>query len=48
MGIGLIQGGVLEPKLWNIDYEEALQKFDSTEMLEKFHVFYGKKNGFQI
>jgi len=36
MGIGLIQGGVLEPKLWNIGYEEALNKLkdihdDSTE-----------------
>ncbi len=26
MGKGLIQGGILEPKLWNIGYEEALKK----------------------
>ena len=43
MGIGLIQGGVLEPKLWNIGYEEVLNKFNSNEMLEKYHVFLWKK-----
>ena len=43
MGIGLIQGGVLEPKLWNIGYEEALNKFNTVEMLDKFHVFLWKK-----
>ena len=43
MGIGLIQGGVLEPKLWNIGYEEALNKFNTDEMLDKFHVFLWKK-----
>ena len=43
MGIGLIQGGVLEPKLWNIGYEEALDKFNTDEMLDKFHVFLWKK-----
>ena len=44
MGIGLIQGGVLEPKFWNIGYEEVLKKFESEEMLEKFHVFLWKKD----
>jgi len=44
MGIGLIQGGVLEPKLWNIGYEEALKKFETEEMLNKFHVYLWKKD----
>ena len=43
MGIGLIQGVVLEPKLWNIGYEETLNKFNNDEMLEKYHVFLWKK-----
>ena len=43
MGIGLIQGGVLEPKLWNIGYEEALKKFNNNEMLDKFYVYLWKK-----
>ena len=43
MGIGLIQGGVLEPKLRNICYGEALNKFNTDEMLDKFHVFLWKK-----
>ena len=44
MGIGLIHGGVLEPKLWNIGYEEALKKFETDEMLNKFYVYLWKKN----
>ena len=44
MGIGLIQGGVLEPKLWNIGYEEALKKFETDEMLNKFYVYLWKKD----
>ena len=36
MGIGLIQGGVLEPKLWNIGYEEVLEKCNSEDMLNKY------------
>ena len=36
MGIGLFQGGVLESKLWNIGYEEALRKFETKEILNKF------------
>ena len=36
MEIGLIQGGVLEPKFWNIGQEEALKKFETDEMLNKF------------
>ena len=43
MGIGLIQGGVLEPKLWNIGYEEVLKKFETDEMLNKFYVYLWKK-----
>ena len=36
MGKGLIQGGILEPKLWNIGYEEVLKKFNKSEILNKF------------
>jgi len=43
MGIGLIQGGVLEPKLWNIGYEEVLKKCNSEEMLNKYYVYLWKK-----
>ena len=35
MGIGLIQGGILEPKLFNIGYEEVIKKFNNEEMLNK-------------
>ena len=35
MGKGLIQGGILEPKFWNIGQEEVLQKFNTEEMLNK-------------
>ena len=44
MGKGLIQGGILEPKLWNIGYEEVLKKFNKPEILNKFHVFLWKKD----
>ena len=44
MAIGLIQGGVLEPKFWNIGYEEPISKFNSEEMLNKYHVFLWKKD----
>ena len=43
MGKGLIQGGILEPKLWNIGYEEVLKKFNKSEILNKYHVFLWKK-----
>ena len=35
MGICLIQGGILEPKLFNIGYEEVKKKFNNEEMLNK-------------
>ena len=44
MGKGLIQGGILEPKLWNIGYEEVLKKFNKPEILNKFHVYLWKKD----
>ena len=44
MAIGLIQGGVLEPKFWNIGYEEPISKFNSEEMLNKYHVYLWKKD----
>ena len=36
MAIGLLQGGILEPKFWNAGFENVLKEFESEETLNKF------------
>ena len=38
MAKGLIQGGILEPKLFNIGQQEIIIQFETDEILNKFFV----------